>query len=546
MVAPLLTAQTGRVMAGPTATARPSGVEDTGFAAMLAMNHGAEAKATPPTEAPKAAVPAGPPALEALLGELENIAQDGLAQLVAAGTDPTAQAAAVSGMDAKLREAIAGFDEAQGTDLGGLLTIAPDAALGSEAGALNPTSVTFAVAPDAAVAQEAVQAVTSIASPAGLTASLTKISDLLGTVAAAVQGNTPSASATPVAAPTVVASETFTSQATPKPPAAIPTHAKAQPDGLQVPQTGSTAIADTAGPGVPAPMVRAGAASAPVEIEAQRATTVPATAADPWVKAGLPPSTQAGANPMGAHPLQQGRRTGEAMPTPSAAAVQEAETPLAASAVTQVAPDAAGDAETRAPLSFAAMLSKEAAQGGEGGAEATGPDLPMREILAAEPGAAPLRTAETAALPRIAPAPPPPPQPSGFSRALTSQIRETSIVEGRTRIALTPGGLGEIEIELSRDEGQLRVVIRAENQTVLQALRGDRDGLMTMLGQSGAGVEDGQLSFESFDRGGRDGAAPDERATGRPGATATAGPETALADDTPASPTGDGQLDILT
>lgn len=208
----------------------------------------------------------------------------------------------------------------------------------------------------------------------------------------------------------------------------------------------------------------------------------------------------------------------------------------------------AGEAETRTPLSFAALLS-EAARQGDVGADAASPELPVHEVPASEPGAAPPRATEAAAQPRIAPvSPPPPPMPSGFSRALTAQIRETSVVEGRTRIALTPGGLGEIEIELSRDAGQLKVVIRAENQTVLQALRGDRDGLMAMLGNSGSDVAEGQLSFESFDRGQRDGSAQDRRGTGRTGAgTATAADtDIAPATDAPASPTGNGQLDILT
>ncbi|WPY94899.1 flagellar hook-length control protein FliK [Limimaricola variabilis] len=159
----------------------------------------------------------------------------------------------------------------------------------------------------------------------------------------------------------------------------------------------------------------------------------------------------------------------------------------------------AQNAQAARPQGFAAMLA-EALDVGRIDATQPGGDLPEN----ARPGALELpqqaRQAEAAA-PLRAPTPAaPPPPPSGFSRALTAQIREAGVVEGHTRISLTPGGLGEIEIDLAQENGQMRVVIRAENQAVLQALRGDRDGIAALLGDAG-GLDDGQLSFESFARG---------------------------------------------
>lgn len=90
---------------------------------------------------------------------------------------------------------------------------------------------------------------------------------------------------------------------------------------------------------------------------------------------------------------------------------------------------------------------------------------------------------------------------TGFARNLVQQIRTASLSEGQTRIALAPRGLGEIEIDLRPDEaGRLRIVLRAENPAVLQALRSDRDGLLTVLSESGAATEDADLEFEDFSR----------------------------------------------
>lgn len=105
-----------------------------------------------------------------------------------------------------------------------------------------------------------------------------------------------------------------------------------------------------------------------------------------------------------------------------------------------------------------------------------------------------------AAAPEIArPPEAPPPPASGFARNLAQQIRHAKFTDGHTRITLAPRGLGEIEIDMRPDEaGKLRIVLRAENPAVLHALRGDRDGLLLTLTESGADVRDADLSFEDF------------------------------------------------
>ena len=123
-------------------------------------------------------------------------------------------------------------------------------------------------------------------------------------------------------------------------------------------------------------------------------------------------------------------------------------------------------------------------------------EVPLLPNIPAE-----MRAISTSIGTALRPADPGVPQASGFARNLAQQIRSASISEGNTRIALAPRGLGEIEIDLRPDEaGKLRIILRAENPAVLQALRGDRDGLLLALSESGTAVDDAELEFEDFSR----------------------------------------------
>lgn len=149
--------------------------------------------------------------------------------------------------------------------------------------------------------------------------------------------------------------------------------------------------------------------------------------------------------------------------------------------------------------------------------------------------------------PRSTAQPQPPAQSDGFARNLANQIRSTSFDEGRTRIELSPRGLGSIEIDLQADEaGKLRLVLRAENPAVLNALRGDRAALLSVLGDSGVAIEESALDFEAFgqQRQQQPGAAPLAAGSGM-----SAEDETDTADPAPRGPrhvAGTGRLDIIT
>ena len=125
---------------------------------------------------------------------------------------------------------------------------------------------------------------------------------------------------------------------------------------------------------------------------------------------------------------------------------------------------------------------------------------------------------------------------------VTGQLKGQRVAEGTTRIALSPQGLGTLEIELARDDaGALRVVVRAENPAVLGALRDNREGLLGVLRDSGHGVQDSGLGFEAFGREGR----PQHRA--EPGGTGFVEAE----EDEPEAAVipvalADGRIDIIT
>lgn len=145
--------------------------------------------------------------------------------------------------------------------------------------------------------------------------------------------------------------------------------------------------------------------------------------------------------------------------------------------------------------------------------------------------------------------PPAAPQPSGFARGIQDQIRKASFSDGRTRIELSPRGLGDIEIDIQTDEaGRLRVVVRAENPAVLHALRSDRDTLLGLLDESGLTVEDGNFELGDFGGHGTEGhAQPGDAPRPRPDVT---GEEAVTAEPAPSAPRHNtisgGTLDIIT
>lgn len=86
-----------------------------------------------------------------------------------------------------------------------------------------------------------------------------------------------------------------------------------------------------------------------------------------------------------------------------------------------------------------------------------------------------------------------------LARSVAAQMRGQSFEDGKTRVELSPRGLGDVEVEVARDDfGKLRVVLRVENPAVLTAFRQDREALLTVLRDGGLDIDDRELGFEEF------------------------------------------------
>jgi flagellar hook-length control protein FliK len=132
---------------------------------------------------------------------------------------------------------------------------------------------------------------------------------------------------------------------------------------------------------------------------------------------------------------------------------------------------------------------------------------------------------------------------------VSRQLRLPAGGETRTHITLRPDGLGTVEIDLTTDpSGRLSVLLRVENPAVLQALRADRDLLLTSLDQTGRDLGGAQLDFEGFGTGSEPRSDGDGRRSGPYQAGRDAGEMTALpAGTTARAPLiGGGRIDLFT
>lgn len=129
-----------------------------------------------------------------------------------------------------------------------------------------------------------------------------------------------------------------------------------------------------------------------------------------------------------------------------------------------------------------------------------------------------------------------------LSGLVTDQIRSASVDGGQMKIELKPRGLGEVEVEMKRDDsGKLQVVVRAENPMVLAALRNDQDRLSAILTGSGLAAAGSSLDFQ--DLGGR-GQAPQQDRQRSAAVRSSTGDEGEATDWQPTI--GRGRLDIRT
>lgn len=267
------------------------------------------------------------------------------------------------------------------------------------------------------------------------------------------------------------------------------------------PQAGATPSAAVQQAAAPATLAETPAA-APVAVSAGTAETpaAPLMAATPEAAAEVP-------NPAGAAAALQSSAKG-AVPTaaaagqPDAAAAAEPASPAPLAAEPRVSPQgeeqplAAARETPKAALSNVTFTSEAPKPAGQAPAvvQAVAPSAPpaasadAASALSAEAPAA----ATSRASADLAPA-------FSFARNIAAQVRGTVFEEGKTRVELTPRGLGDIEVEVARDDsGKLRVVLRAENAAVLTAFRNDRDMILGMLREGGVAVDDGEVAFESF------------------------------------------------
>ncbi|CUI95670.1 hypothetical protein [Cognatishimia activa] len=82
-----------------------------------------------------------------------------------------------------------------------------------------------------------------------------------------------------------------------------------------------------------------------------------------------------------------------------------------------------------------------------------------------------------------------------FGQAVVNQMRSVDFQDGITKVALSPRGLGTIELEMkTNSDGSLSVVVRADNAHVLSSLRDERDLLGQIIGHSG----EASLDFQEF------------------------------------------------
>ncbi|WP_370161768.1 flagellar hook-length control protein FliK [Limimaricola soesokkakensis] len=487
-----------------------------------------------------------------------KLMEKGTASLVEAGEDPVARAASLSETDAALRDLLTDFDAAHGTDISARLddlpgfddmAAAPEEMIvrlsvilaelsGKPMGELATTLPAWSAVPATTFGAErwsqvagaaAAQASGRAAAPGPSTPESVSPLGEKGHVSLRPSNATLAGDARMGSLAASAGAETAMPQ---------PMRIGDEPGGqIAMPSTQAASMGQMTLPGEQLP---AQAGQAAIQ-SAQAAAIAPLATGQPTMPAA--PSRQA--------VLAAGPAPARSIPGPRLAAHGDQ-----VAAVTDATEAAGHDAEpmvtveaaTPSRRGFAALLGEALAQQSGIGPEVAEPTL--REPVTVEAAQSAPRTLDagvTSRAPMEPQAPPPPAAPqlaSGFSRAVASQIRNATLSDGVTRISLTPGGIGEIEIDLTQEDGQLRVVIRAENQSILQALRGDREGLAALLGNEGAGFDESQLSFESFDRGNGG-----DRGDGRPAAVppiendAETDPVTG-----PATPSagGTGRLDMLT
>lgn len=279
----------------------------------------------------------------------------------------------------------------------------------------------------------------------------------------------------------------------------------------------------------------------------------------------LTPANAAGA-PAGLPPLDD---LTEAAPQAAGAIAQPVavQSPMRSLPAGRLAAMETGKAPATSPLALGAeaavqgadprtQMAEQIAPGAKAGDFAaqlpTGADTLSREAAQlAAPQSAPTPDAPRLAPPNPVPAPPPhpaaPPEEQ-LRQHVTQQIRGLETADNKLRFALSPYGMGEIEIEVVRlENGRMQIAMTTESAAVLNVLRQDREQLLEALQSRGLEADSADLDFQTFDDRGR-GTGGDRFAPLSERAEGGASPEDPAQDIAPAPrmTSGPGQLDILT
>lgn len=278
----------------------------------------------------------------------------------------------------------------------------------------------------------------------------------------------------------------------------------------------------------------AGTTEAPLAAQVEAGTTSAAK-----VEAGVPSAVKVEAGATSAAKVDAG--------TTSAAKVEAGTT---APAKVELSAEAADPRITPTTDRFSAVF--DAIKPAQPGANAPASEAVLREVAALTAPQAPQSEALRLSAPQPMPAPAPNPAAAPeeqLRQHVSQQIRSLDTGDNKLRFSLSPYGMGEIEIEVVRNEaGRMQIAMTTESASVLNLLRQDREQLLDALQSRGISAENADLDFQTFDDRGRNGGQHVDPTFTQ---NLSEGDDTEGLDAQPLAPTSSssliaGQLDILT
>ncbi len=233
-----------------------------------------------------------------------------------------------------------------------------------------------------------------------------------------------------------------------------------------------------------------------------------------------------------------------------AAPVAAGEASTVPAAQVDLGAEAADPRITAAADRFSASV--DAAKVPQPGANAPAAEAALREVAALTAPQAPQSEGLRLSPPQPTPAPAPNPTAAPeeqLRQHVSQQIRGLDTADNKLRFALSPYGMGEIEIEVVRSEtGRMQIAMTTESASVLNMLRQDREQLLDALQSRGISTDNADLDFQTFDDRGRNGGQQQGPEFTQRAAQADDAPgsDAQPLAQTPSSNLSAGQLDILT